>query len=115
MQDFTQKGISLSQNRISSRKLSPPVYNALTEIPNMPFTITDATSTAEEDVKLERKSNTHLEGRAIDVRYDDNGHQFISWITQTPQGNAWAKKHGASILPHGEGANAHYHIQFNKK
>jgi|SRR5690606_10495477 len=112
--DFSQKGILFASNKIKERDISPKLYTALSEIPDMRFTITSATSTEEEDKELERKSKTHLEGRAIDVRYDDNGHQFIYWITQTSEGNAWAKRHGVSILPHGEGHNAHYHVQFKK-
>lgn len=99
---------------LTERSVNPSVSSALKEIGNFKFTITSATSTAEEDKKLGRTSRTHLEGRAIDVRYDDEGHKLVSWITQTPEGNSWAKKYGISILPHGEGENIHYHIQFSK-
>lgn len=99
---------------ITNRTVSPTVSEALGKLSNFSYTITSATSTPEEDEKLGRESRTHLEGRAIDVRYDDEGHNLVSWITQTPDGNAWAKKYGVSILPHGEGSNLHYHIQFSK-
>lgn len=98
---------------IVERSVNPIVSEALQQIGGFNFTITDATSTKEEDKALGRKSTTHLEGRAIDVRYDDQGHELVRWITQTPDGNNWADKYGVSILPHGEGSNIHYHIQFS--
>ena len=107
--------VKYKDNSITDRKVSTNVSNALKEVSSFPFTITSATSTEEEDKALGRESKTHLEGRAIDVRYDDQGHKLVSWITGTSEGNSWAKKHGASILPHGEGDQLHYHIQFNKQ
>jgi hypothetical protein len=107
--------VKYKDNSITDRKVSTNVSNALKEISSFPFTITSATSTEEEDKALGRESKTHLEGRAIDVRYDDQGHKLVSWITGTSEGNSWAKKHGASILPHGEGGQLHYHIQFNRQ
>ena len=107
--------VKYKDNSITDRKVSTNVSNALKEVSSFPFTITSATSTEEEDKALGRESKTHLEGRAIDVRYDDQGHKLVSWITGTSEGNSWAKKHGASILPHGEGGQLHYHIQFNRQ
>lgn len=106
--------VQYKDQNITERKVNPTVSEALSQIGNFKFTITDATSTKEEDEKLGRKSTTHLEGRAIDVKYDNDGHQLVSWITGTQQGLDWAKKYGVSILPHGEGNNLHYHIQFSK-
>jgi len=106
--------VRYKSDEITSRKVSPTVSTALKEVSSFPFTITSATSTEEEDKKLGRTSKTHLEGRAIDVRYDDEGHKLVTWITQTNEGNTWAKKYGVSILPHGEGNEIHYHIQFSK-
>lgn len=106
--------VRYKSDEITSRKVSPTVSTALKEVSSFPFTITSATSTEEEDKKLGRASKTHLEGRAIDVRYDDEGHKLVTWITQTNEGNTWAKKYGVSILPHGEGNEIHYHIQFSK-
>lgn len=107
--------VKYKDNSITDRKVSTNVSNALKEVSSFPFTITSATSTEEEDKALGRESKTHLEGRAIDVRYDNEGHKLVSWITGTSEGNSWAKKHGVSILPHGEGGQLHYHIQFNKQ
>lgn len=107
--------VKYKDNSITDRKVSTNVANALKEVSSFPFTITSATSTEEEDKALGRESKTHLEGRAIDVRYDDEGHKLVSWITGTSEGNSWAKKYGVSILPHGEGGKIHYHIQFNKQ
>lgn len=106
--------VRYKSDEITERKVSPTVSTALKEVSSFPFTITSATSTEEEDKKLGRTSKTHLEGRAIDVRYDDEGHKLVTWITQTNEGNTWAKKYGVSILPHGEGNEIHYHIQFSK-
>lgn len=106
--------VRYKSDEITERKVSPTVSTALKEVSSFPFTITSATSTEEEDKKLGRASKTHLEGRAIDVRYDDEGHKLVTWITQTNEGNTWAKKYGVSILPHGEGNEIHYHIQFSK-
>ena len=106
--------VRYKSDEITGRKVSPIVSTALKEVSSFPFTITSATSTEEEDKKLGRVSKTHIEGRAIDVRYDNEGHKLVSWITQTNEGNTWAKKYGVSILPHGEGNEIHYHIQFNK-
>jgi len=90
--------VRYKSNEITERKVSPTVSTALKEVSSFPFTITSATSTEEEDKKLGRASKTHLEGRAIDVRYDDEGHRLVSWITQT----------------NGVGNEIHYHIQFSK-
>ena len=106
--------VKYATTEITNRVVAPKVSEALSQLGNFNFTITSATSTKEEDVKLNRKSTTHLEGRAIDVRYDNDGHQLVSWITGTDEGLNWAKKYGVSILPHGEGNNLHYHIQFSK-
>ena len=106
--------VRYKSDEITERKVSPTISTALKEVSSFPFTITSATSTEEEDKKLGRTSKTHLEGRAIDVRYDDEGHKLVTWITQTNEGNTWAKKYGVSILPHGEGNEIHYHIQFSK-
>jgi hypothetical protein len=106
--------VQYKDQNITERKVNPTVSEALSQLGNFKFTITDATSTKEEDIKLERKSTTHLEGRAIDVKYDNDGHQLVSWITGTEEGLDWAKKYGVSILPHGEGNNIHYHIEFSR-
>lgn len=106
--------VKYKATEITNRAVAPKVSEALSQLGNFKFTITDATSTKEEDIALDRKSTTHLEGRAIDVKYDNDGHQLVSWITGTDEGLSWAKKYGVSILPHGEGDNLHYHIQFSK-
>jgi hypothetical protein len=81
-------------------------------MPNFGITITSTASTKEEDKKLGRKSTTHLEGRAIDVRTDVAGHNFVNWMMNTPEGNEYAKRYIAKVYRHDSGHGDHYHIEF---
>lgn len=84
---------------------------ALESMPNFGITITSTVSTKEEDERLNRKSTTHLEGRAIDIRSDEAGHNFVRWL-QTPEGQEYGKKYLRQVYFHDAGHGPHYHIEF---
>ena len=84
------------------------------------LTITETTTTKEEDSALGRVSDTHRTGRAFDVRTRDLPESLIAELcaaTRKAYGKYGAQVNGAASLvvyrPHGSGP--HLHIQLNRK
>lgn len=98
------------------QQMSSFVKSKLESLPiDIPFTITETTRTKEEYENLKKKGyevtdNYHDHSEAIDVRYDEDGHQFVAWL-QT-EGLEWAKKNIKEVRAHGKGNTLHYHIIF---
>lgn len=98
------------------QELNSFVKNKLESLPiDIPFTITETFRTKEEYDNLKKsgyevslKYNDHSD--AIDIRYDENGHQFIAWL-QT-DGLEWAKQNIKEVRAHGKGNTLHYHVVF---
>lgn len=89
----------------------------VSEIP-FPVTITSAVRTQEEQDALYKDSKSdapkhppHVRGKSIDIKDDEQGLALWNWI-DTPEGQAWKKKYGVSILYHG-GSALHYHLEFD--
>lgn len=83
---------------------------------DIPFTITENYRSEDEYNDLKKRGfevtkEYHDHGDSIDVRTDDNGHKFISWLQG--EGVEWAKKNIKKVMRHGDkGGTDHYHIEF---
>ena len=84
--------------------------------------VTDTVSTVKEDFTLGRKSQTHREGRAFDIRTIGWGNGMIKDFQSVF--NKLYGKHGAIsklsgephlILHHDTGSGPHMHVQLSKK
>jgi len=95
-------------------KLEAPVN----EIP-FPVTITSSIRDKEEQDDIYKddptkapKNPPHVNGKAIDIRDDEEGLKLWNWI-DTPEGQSWKRKYGVKLLYHDVGKGAHYHLEFN--
>lgn len=89
---------------------------------NLPFVVTDTVSTQAEDFLLNRKSTTHLEGRAFDFsvkgwKAEDMG-AYRAWAQERFKGlGAFVSLEKPDVVVdfHGEGENLHGHVQIHRK
>ena len=87
------------------------------------LTVTQTISTAEEDKFLNRKSSSHRDSRAIDIRVKNLKKEIILDIVSYINSKAIYEKYkylsfsGNKRLAfyHGEGLNAHIHLAINSK
>jgi hypothetical protein len=88
---------------------------------NIPFVITSTVTTLEEDTKLGRKSSTHREARAFDLRSsvfnDEQREAFMKYFEAKYKDIAAIVTGGFRrlVVYHNSGHGAHFHIQIEKK
>lgn len=104
-------------NKQELQTLTPLARQKIESLPiDIPFTITENYRSKDEYDHLKEKGyevskDYHDHGNSIDVRTDEQGHAFISWL-QGP-GIEWAKQNVKKIMRHGDkGGTDHYHIEF---
>lgn len=96
------------------------VMNAWAIERNLPFIITEAKTTKEEDAALNRVSGTHRDGRAIDVSVHgwskDNISDFENEFNKSFKDIGAILKNGYSklVVYHNNGNGNHLHIQVRR-
>ena len=117
-----------SKVEIRSKYLNPLAYTLMEimvdwlELKGVSPIITDTVSTIKEDYALGRKSQTHREGRAFDIRTQGWGKGLIREFAAT-----FTKLHGnmgaiskitgkpVLLLHHNSGSGDHFHVQLNRE
>jgi len=58
--------------------------------------------------EVSKNYNDHA--KAVDIRTDQYGHQFVQWLMN--EGKSWANQNIREIRRHGGDTTDHYHIVF---
>lgn len=119
---FKTKEIEKSFEKVSSilKKIAVEMNEWSIFQDNTPIVITEAVTTLEHDNKVGRKSATHREGRAIDIRCNNwKPEKLADFLIYF---DAKYRRYGAVVsggsrkfvIAHGEGINLHIHVQIGR-
>lgn len=122
MLKFKTKEIEESFKKVSPilQKIVLEMNNWSMTFDNSPIVITEAVTTLEHDKAVNRKSSTHREGRAVDIRCNDwKPEKLADFLILF---DAKYRRYGAVVsegkrrfvVAHGEGMNLHIHAQIGR-
>lgn len=87
---------------------------------NLPFVVTSTVSTKEEDLRLKRKSLSHLEGRAFDLSLrgwtvDDQTDFFVDFSNRYGHLGAYNRAGEQRLIVIHNGTALHAHVQIDRE